>query len=315
MARRLLAALALAHGAAALLDGFVDVLVNVDVRIPKDIVAQAMGAATEDEAYNACSSIDSRLYDCYESGWLEPTAPAASVRNCLCCAGTAAIAESYSVCSSYIANSVGGDDASTAVKSISIIGAQCAAVGASSCAANTQVQPAPTTTKSPTGVRNSVPTACSSMLTIYNSCDKILNFQTARARDAASCLCYNRAGDFNTVFEDYARTCASFAKTAITEDYTVMTRLATICEDYPSTSSMQGLQFSTIGTRTTVAIDNASTQSSSSTAAPTGESSVDGGQVADSSTSSGLAAPTAVPGFLAWAANWATFLLSFYILM
>lgn len=116
MVRRLLAALALAHGAAALLEGFVDVLVNVDVRIPKDIVAQAMGAATEDEAYNACSSIDSRLYDCYESGWLEPTAPAASVRNCLCCAGTAAIAESYSVCSSYIANSVGGDDASTAVK-------------------------------------------------------------------------------------------------------------------------------------------------------------------------------------------------------
>lgn len=31
---------------------------------------------------------------------------------------------------------------------------------------------------------------------------------------------YNRAGDFNTVFEDYARTCASFARTAITEDYT-----------------------------------------------------------------------------------------------
>ncbi|KAL2131123.1 hypothetical protein VTI74DRAFT_5534 [Chaetomium olivicolor] len=317
MTRQFLAALALAHSASALLDGYVDVVVNVDVRVPANVAAGAVNAAAGYDGYVACLVADDRIDACYSSGVLASTAPAASAQSCICCAGTTPLAASYSACASYIANDVGQPDASTVFEAVSRLWVGCSAASGNYCAGHTAAVNGPTKTATAPAVDITVPPECSSMMTIYNSCSMEIDFSTARAREAASCLCYDRSGSFNTEFEDYARTCAVFAKTVVPQDYTVMTRLATICEDYPASTSAKPLQFTTVGTRTLsdrpVFVVPSST---SSTSLSTTQQTSNAGQSAETtSTSSGLAAPAAVPGFLAWPANLLTFFLSFFILV
>ena len=106
MARRFLAALALAHSATALLEGFVDVLVQVDeVRVPADLVAGVMQAAGSD-GYEACETADRAISYCYNAGYLDPTAPADLGNFCLCCDGATALSTAYSSCASYALNEV-----------------------------------------------------------------------------------------------------------------------------------------------------------------------------------------------------------------
>jgi hypothetical protein len=110
MARRFLAALALARGASALLDGFVDVLVNVEHRLPADAFAGVVHAAgsSDDDGYDACVVANDVLESCYDAGYMEPTAAVDDADRCLCCAGTTPISKVYSSCASYALNEVPG---------------------------------------------------------------------------------------------------------------------------------------------------------------------------------------------------------------
>jgi hypothetical protein len=110
MARRFLAALALAQGASALLDGFVDVLVNVEHRVPADAFAGVMNAAggSDDDGYDACVVANDVLESCYAEGYMEPTAAVDDADRCLCCAGPTPISKVYSSCASYASNEVPG---------------------------------------------------------------------------------------------------------------------------------------------------------------------------------------------------------------
>ena len=103
MARRLLAALALAHGATALLDGFVDVLVEVnEVQVAPDIFAGIMQAAAgSDDGYDACVTADAILSSCYDEAYSAPTPPADGGNRCVCCDGTTGNSAVFASCASY----------------------------------------------------------------------------------------------------------------------------------------------------------------------------------------------------------------------
>jgi hypothetical protein len=102
MARRFLAALALAHSAAALLEGFVDVLVKVDIQVPPDAFAGLKAAAADDGA-DACRAADSVLMDCTLAGHLDTPTLLDDDIACMCCVGTTPISAVYSSCASYAA--------------------------------------------------------------------------------------------------------------------------------------------------------------------------------------------------------------------
>lgn len=104
MAARLLAALVFAHSAAALLEGFVDVLVNVNVDyevgagIFGDVFDKTRGG---DDGYDGCVTVNDRMSTCSYAGAFKPTAALDQADDCLCCIGTTAIAEAYSSCADY----------------------------------------------------------------------------------------------------------------------------------------------------------------------------------------------------------------------
>lgn len=100
MARRFLAALALAHSAAALLEGFVDVLVKVDVQVSPNAFGELKAAET-DLGYDACVAADAVLLDCDREGHLDTTTLSNDAVDCICCAGTTPISAVYSICASY----------------------------------------------------------------------------------------------------------------------------------------------------------------------------------------------------------------------
>ncbi|EAQ87342.1 predicted protein [Chaetomium globosum CBS 148.51] len=189
MARRFLAALALAHSAAALMEGFVDVLVQVDeVRVPADLVAGIMQAAGSDDGYEACETADAAISYCYDAGYLDPTAPAVLGNACLCCDGATGISAVYSSCASYALNEV--PDATSVYQAVSQIYSICA--NRVVCGATATSRRAPTRTVSD-GSSITVPPVCSSMLDIYSSCSENLDVQTAGPEDAASCFWTMRA--------------------------------------------------------------------------------------------------------------------------
>ena len=103
MARRLLAALALAHGATALFEGFVDVLVRVDIQVTPSLFDGVVQAAGVDDGSEACDAAGVVVNSCADAGVLDATAVVSDARNCLCCFGTTAISAVYSKCSTYAA--------------------------------------------------------------------------------------------------------------------------------------------------------------------------------------------------------------------
>ncbi|KAG7287120.1 hypothetical protein NEMBOFW57_006625 [Staphylotrichum longicolle] len=282
---RLLAALALAHSASStLLEPFVDVVVRVDVQVPADIFAGVLNAAgRSDDGYDACVAADSLLGDCVDAGAFATTAQIADANRCACCVGTTAISAVYSMCASYIANEEPGASSAFSMPPVT-----------------------------------DVPPACNTMLGIYASCSRKLALGTSRvaARDAASCFCRDQSGTWNTAFEDYASSCAPFFKTNYPEDYDLVTALATFCDAYPPNTNTNPLVFTTAGTRSAGGFVVGSSSSSSSSKLSVTDATGPATSTATTSTSAGLAVPGApVPGFLLWAANLVTFVLSFFILV
>jgi hypothetical protein len=103
MARRFLAALALAHSATALIEGPVDVLVKVDIQIPRDAFADLRAAAAADDGSDACRAADDVLMECARAGHLDATTLSNDAVACICCAATTPISAVYSSCASYAA--------------------------------------------------------------------------------------------------------------------------------------------------------------------------------------------------------------------
>ncbi|KAK4155434.1 hypothetical protein C8A00DRAFT_31769 [Chaetomidium leptoderma] len=325
MAQRFLVALALAHSATALLDGRVDVLVRVDeVQVVADALAAGamQAAAGADDGYGACVTANAVLEGCSDAGYLDSTAAPASAFSCMCCLDNTAIASAYSDCASY------ASDVPSASRALDQVYSLCSVQG--SCRAG----PTPTSTRAATrsatqiaGSQITMPAVCASMTSIYNSCSRKLEPQTtARNSDAASCFCHDKSGDYNTAFQDYASSCAPWAETAFPADVPLIEKLETFCDAYPPNTRTGSLEFSTrSGGGGGFALSSTGSPASSPTGQgasntegasagdPTGE---DAGNPEATSSSTGLAAPgLAVPGFLAWFANLATVLLSFFILI
>jgi hypothetical protein len=322
MARRFLAAFVLAHTATALLEGFVDVIRVDEVRVPLDLFTDVMmnAAAGNDDGYEACETADAAISYCYDGGYLDPTVPVAVGDSCLCCRGPTAISAAYSSCASYASNEV--PDATSVYRAVSQIYSICA--NSVDCAATETPRTAPTrTVPNVDGSSITLPPVCSSMLHIYTSCSEKLDIRTAGPRDAAECFCPESSGTINTVFQDYASSCAPIARSSFPGDYSIIKQLATYCDKY-SPLSTEAPFFTTAGTRTGAEFARPSTTSSSG-AADDGNDGNDNDSNNDdqtsegtesTSTSSGLAAPgLAVPGAVAWFANLVTLFLSFFILI
>ncbi len=189
MARRLIAALALAHGATALFEGFVDVLVRVDIQVTPSLFGGVIQAAGADDGAEACEAAGAVVNSCDDAGVLDATAVVSDARNCLCCVGTTAISAVYSKCSSYAA-AVGAPSVRSAA---SVYYDVCKREGLCTggiVGTATTTRPLSTPTVLTTA-RTSLPPACSSMINIYDSCyDNMDGFVTAKARDVASCFWY-----------------------------------------------------------------------------------------------------------------------------
>ncbi|KXX74549.1 hypothetical protein MMYC01_209227 [Madurella mycetomatis] len=320
MALRLLFTLALAHRAAALLDGYVVKVTKVEhIQLASNLFADVVGAAIdEDDGLRACATADAVINSCYSAGALETDAPIAEFENCMCCQSNTPISSAYGDCAEYISSSVSGSDASTVLEAVSILWGVCSDAGRGVCAGGfaTQTQPAASTRTRGSSSDVTAPAGCTSMMAIYSSCSEEIDFQTARLGEVAECFCQDRSGSFDTRFEDYASSCAPFARTAVPEDYEVISAFQTICDDAPPTSTSV-LQFSSVSSRNPGAADlpgfNVPTETDSDTSSP---AATDPPAAGGENTSTGLAAPGAMtPGFLTWVANLATFFLSFFILI
>src|SRR4051812_12241157 len=100
MARRqLLPVLALARAAVALRQGHVDpnVFANVEARAATT-TAPPLGS----DGIFACATANAVINSCYNAGWLDDDAPAASSKSCLCCGSGRGFAADYSTCASYV---------------------------------------------------------------------------------------------------------------------------------------------------------------------------------------------------------------------
>ncbi|KAK4125902.1 hypothetical protein N657DRAFT_281959 [Parathielavia appendiculata] len=96
----------------------------------------------------------------------------------------------------------------------------------------------------------------------------------------------------------------------------VISRLATVCDDYPPGSTAPPLVFTTVGTRTGNGFGFPSATRTSSTTSSVSTTSEAAAANASTSSSTALAARgVAVPGALAWFANLGSFILSLFILL
>ncbi|KAK1755839.1 hypothetical protein QBC47DRAFT_198026 [Echria macrotheca] len=301
--------------ATAILDKYVtvnyieDILLAgpVNVKVVNKVV---VAADVSDPEISACVTADAVLSSCVASGLLETTAPTASAKDCLCCYGGHEIVSDYSSCATYIAKSYPTETA--AFSTVSVLYAICAT---GTCpyggAAATPTLPPAASRASTT----SAPAGCTSFVSIFNSCsDKLDGFSTLPLSDLASCFCYDKSGNYNTRFDNYASSCAPFAKTADPQDYSVISALGTFCEDYPPITDKSFKPSATLGGIGGGGIGGLG-GGGASLSAPT-SSSASATVTVTIKSSSALAPPgAAVPGFVAWAANLLTFVASFFILL
>jgi len=214
IARKLLPALALAGSAAAFLEEYITVTHIEEVIFPGkinvNVVKNIIAAAVTDAEISACASADVVLSACISSGYLNDAAPTASAKSCLCCYSGLALIDEYSSCSTYIATSFPTETA--IFTTISLLYGICAT---STCGAAT-----PTSTKKTSTPTAVPPAACTSFVSVYASCtDKVPGWSTIGLSRMADCLCYDLLGKYNTKFDDYADSCAPFAKTAVPSEY------------------------------------------------------------------------------------------------
>ncbi|KAK0619940.1 hypothetical protein B0T14DRAFT_431007 [Immersiella caudata] len=249
-----------------------------------------MVAAVTDAEISACASADVVLSACVESGYLDDGAPTASARSCLCCYQGLTLSDEYSSCSTYIAKSFPTETA--AFTTISLLNGICAT---GTCAA----APTPTGIRTPSAGTAIPPPGCTSFVSIYQSCTSAVpGWSSLGPSKWAECLCYDRLGNYNTRFDDYASTCATFARTAVPSEYSVISALGDFCEIYPpqtSTTRCTGGAFDCIGTRPTTTADSTSFGSTVTVTAPAPQGNAAGG--------------TPVPGLATWMASFTVFVL------
>ncbi|KAK4450758.1 hypothetical protein QBC34DRAFT_379027 [Podospora aff. communis PSN243] len=295
--RLVLPTLALAAGAAAFLEGYVTVThVEEEVIFPGKINVAAikgiMVAAVSDAEISACATADVVLSACVESGYLDEGAPTASARSCLCCYRGLTLSDEYSMCSTYIAASFPTETA--AFTQVSLLNGICAT---GTCA--------PVAT--PTGIRTSgtgtviPPPGCTSFVSVYQSCTSAVpGWSTLGQSKWAECLCYDRLGNFNTRFDDYASSCATWARTAVPSEYTVISALGDFCEINPpqtsTTRCTEGGAFGCIGTRPTTTAESTSFGATVTVTAPAPQGNAAG--------------PAPAPGMAMWMGSFAAFALS-----
>ncbi|KAK3312418.1 hypothetical protein B0H66DRAFT_538706 [Apodospora peruviana] len=241
-----ISALTLAHTAAALLDG------HIDVNVVANVLAQA---TTTNEGLLACATADAILNSCYSAGSLEPTLPTATIANCLCCYQDVELDVVYLACASYVyyTEPTAVDAFSTASSLYEICDAAgtCRAPGGAAQPTPPPAPPPPPPPEDPTTTIPpvvetppapppdttpglvSVPPVCNSLVDFYNGCSSAIpGFSTAPVGELASCFCYDGSGSYNTDIQDLADGCAPWAKTADPSDYTLIEVLQTFCDVY-----------------------------------------------------------------------------------
>ncbi|KAL2121428.1 hypothetical protein VTJ04DRAFT_5455 [Mycothermus thermophilus] len=296
----------------------------------------AAGALAQGGNAQDCLYVQSVLEDCLDAGHLDLTAALYDASQCMCCGGAnSPMLTYYSDCASYVINSASGRDASTLYSYMTELYGACSLWG--TCRTST------TSTQRTTQytTRSAVPSVCTSFADIYNSCVFKLDPATADEYDYANCFCTDASGEENTAIQDYAKGCFSYARTSMeTIDYSIISYLTDFCDIWAGyTKETEPLVLTTIGTRTGLEL-TAPTQTRTRTIAAAADESgdetidgdvdgdVDGGDddggdggardpfrsgTSTATNLAGLAAP--VPGVVAWLANLATMVLSFFILI
>ncbi|KAK4674725.1 hypothetical protein QC763_123170 [Podospora pseudopauciseta] len=224
----------------AILEQYVEVVHTIDVQAihvnnfpPPNMTVQAMALQA---GVTACSVANLVVTSCASAGALATTAPLGEMFDCLCCFSGTALYPAYSSCASYIYNSVEG--ATSAFSAMSVIWDGCLSV--SPICSNRPTTPRTTTVDASTtrdvvtAGPSSTPRACASFANILRSCSsKIPNFTAISDRELAECMCYDPFGSYTTVAEDYASTCAAWATTGRSTDYSIFAAFTTFCDDYP----------------------------------------------------------------------------------
>jgi hypothetical protein len=238
MVPRLLPALVLAQGVVvnAILEKYVEVVhtdihtINVNNLPPPNITVQAMALQA---GVTACSVANLVVTSCASAGALATSAPIGDMFDCLCCFSGTALYPAYSSCASYIYNSVAGATAS--FSAMSLIWDGCLSVSPTcSNRPRTTVRVSTASPDTVTSGPSSVPRACASFANIVRSCSsKIPNFTAISDRELAECMCYDPFGSYTTVAEDFASTCAAWARTGEPTDYSLFAAFTTFCDDFP----------------------------------------------------------------------------------
>ncbi|KAK0714559.1 hypothetical protein B0H67DRAFT_215001 [Lasiosphaeris hirsuta] len=317
MVRHLLSALTLARVATALLEGYVELVNVIEEVVLPGINIHAVGgvivaAATTDAGFSACATADVVLSSCVAAGYLDEGQPTAGAKSCLCCSSTHEFVSEYYTCASYIYEEFPTE--TEAYSTASLLYDVCETEACGAAATTTPKKSSATATAIPeTTLAPKAPAGCTSFVSIYASCsDEILGFTTVRASVAADCFCYDKRGDYNTKFDDYASSCLPWAKTEAPEDYEAISILATICEVFTPTSGLSptgigGIGITAIGSKsesTSTTSTSSSSRAASSTVTVTVRSS--------SALAPGRAAPS---GMVTWVANMATFVLGLFVLI
>lgn len=225
-----------------------------------------------DPEFAVCTDIADKISECVSDlGGTTglTTADPIAVVECACCDGGRAIATSYSVCSDYLSEE-GGFEARSQYSaygdlySACALQAECRGGSGSSGTTRTRVGgPVVTTTStdddddrstitSSASAEQTYATACEDMVGVFNSCsNKIDDFTELPFKDQASCYCCRGSSlTWTDQFDQYAKTCASWARTGEPETaYTVARSFATFCEQF--TDACEGAATATEETTTT----------------------------------------------------------------
>ncbi|KAK4228819.1 hypothetical protein QBC38DRAFT_473992 [Podospora fimiseda] len=192
-------------------------------------------AQQQNPGATACVAANSVLSSCSNRGVLATTAPAAPRAQCLCCFSSTALYPVYSACASYIFKSA--PTASNAYTLVSELWDACSGLGTGVCnnaagATPTLIGGGNVPSSTPGALSTPAPAGCTSLVVMVESCSRKFGAgaETARADQVAGCLCADGSGNENTAIERYASSCAPWAKTAVSEDYEVITLLQTICD-------------------------------------------------------------------------------------
>lgn len=271
MVHKRVAALFLAHRAVVALDiPSNTIAVPTKAAVADNRLANIIAAAVAtDSGSDACSTAIDALNNCIAITSFD-SLPEATQAACLCCDSGSGLELDgiYSNCASYIEDNF---PRSTDEYSLNSAAATYCAVAGPTCPNGGGLATGTATATS--GGDDAVPAACTNAISIASSCaDELPGIATMRDSDIASCVCYTDAGTtstFTTAFDDYASSCAVWAKTADPSDYPAFSALEGFCGDNPprTTSDGDSRHRSTI-TRTTDAIPT-ETENSSTSVEPT----------------------------------------------